>query len=93
MSIASTLVNLDSQVGSFPADPQVSVGFVADTISVINEHASSIVHVSFDGVNEAGAINPGVIAGITFSQPVSTVFLYREAGAVTGVDARVIVEG
>jgi hypothetical protein len=93
MSIASTLVNLDSQVGAFPSDPQISVGFVADTISVINEHASSIVHVSFDGVNEAGAINPAVIAGITFNQPVSRVWLYREAGAVTGVDARVIVEG
>jgi hypothetical protein len=93
MSIASSLVNLDAQVGSFPADPQVSVGFVADTISVINEHASSIVHVSFDGINEAGAINPAVIAGITFNQPVSKVWLYREAGAVTGVDARIIVEG
>lgn len=55
---------------SYPAlaSPQVALAWETDQITVLNESstAADVVYVSFDGINNAGKLIPGIAQSLTW---------------------------
>ena len=76
---------------TYPANPQVSIPFVARSTSVLSRHPSAIVHFSLDGIVDAGVIDSSRTAGLDFGTPTQAIWIRREAGEVTPEDVLVDV--
>lgn len=92
MSAFSQAVDVDG-VAAYPATPQVIIPFEPVATLCVDEHASSLVDVSFDGVNDAGRLTPGVLAGVSWDRQGTRVWLKQSGGAVgAAVTVRVMAE-
>lgn len=85
-------------VTSYPTDPQVEITeFTPTSVSVVNEHASAPVYVSFDGSTDAGLLTPGKpSAGMQWGGGAGQMKLWfkRAAGTYTGaITCSVMAEG
>lgn len=71
--------------------PDVSFGFLAGTVKVVNEDstAANYVEVSFDGTTVHDRLIPGVYPGFKYTQRVNGVWLRKGAGSPT---VRVVAE-
>lgn len=56
---AYSLVVTTTGVVTYPASPQISLGFEPDEYLFINESAAENIFYSFDGINDHGMMDPG----------------------------------
>lgn len=76
---------------AFATDPTFTVPFQPKSVTIINEDVdpANEIEVSFDGVNVAGKLIPGTVAGYKWNQNSSLVWI-RGVGSAVG---RIIAEG
>lgn len=65
MAVKNARINVQAQV-AYPTLPQLDVGQIGSTLSVVNESAASDVYVSLDGINDDYHLVPGINAGGVF---------------------------
>ncbi len=85
-------VNIKANV-TYPATPQVTLATRPTSIAVYTRHPTALVYVSFDGTNDAGIIDPAVIAGMDWDESFFEVYLHVDADPGVPVDVVVSSSG
>lgn len=91
MAIKNVRINIAAQ-GTYPTAPQLDVGQIGSTMSVINESLTNDVYFSLDGVNDAFHAVPSVVVGAVFNGKYTKLWARVGTTSMSAVNVQLIAE-
>jgi len=83
-----------SGLSAYPASPQVTIPFDPTGVLIVNEHATEVVFISFDGTNNHGKLIPGTMSAVEWKYRGRKVWIKpTSSGTASPVNVSVISEG
>ena len=90
MAIKGFVFNL-AAVTAYPSEPQIDLGFYANTTTIVTDHPSAVIYATLGGDADDTSINGARVAGIQLQSPIKKLWLRREDVEVTPEDVIVRV--